>query len=94
MKGVRAAAAVAFAVLWFGSGVVLWIGAFLAYFNNFTGLAKFAGLFLIPMLALPIVGKGTIAPSIHIAVHTYWWWGLTALSVVFGVLAAVLGGEE
>lgn len=78
-------------VLWFLGGLLWWIGGFAAYFNNFQGLAKFAGLFLVPILALPLIGKGTIA---DVAVRGFYWWGWAAVVLACALAGGALLREE
>jgi hypothetical protein len=77
--------------LWFIGGALFWIAGFAAYFNNFEGLARFAGLFLIPTLALPLIGKGTIA---EVAVRGFYWWGWFVALIVLAIAGAALLGQE
>jgi len=64
-----------FGVAWAIAAFGWWLAGFIAYFNNFQGLAKLAGLFLVPIAALPIVGKGDLTSTIPVK-GWYWWWGI------------------
>jgi hypothetical protein len=45
---------------YFLTNALLWVYGFLAYYRNFGGVFRFLGVFYLPILALPIVGRGEI----------------------------------
>jgi len=72
------------------SVLTFWVVGFLAYFWNFTGLARWAGALYLPILALPFVGRGEVA---GFAVRSFAWWGWSAFPVLLAALALLLYRE-
>jgi hypothetical protein len=66
-------------LLYLMSVAVFWLAGILAYFFHFGGPARLAGILFFPILALPFVGRGTIA---GFEVASFFWWGWFALQLV------------
>lgn len=73
-------------VAYFVTNALLWAYGFLAYYRNFGGLVRFLGALYLPVLALPVVGRGEIGGH---DVRSVLWVAWFALEVGLG-LAVVL----
>lgn len=71
--------------LWFIAGLGYWVYGFVFYLVNFDGLASLAGIFFVPVVALPVViavmGGG-------FASHALLWWGWLAAVIALGLLSS------
>ncbi|MEX1046717.1 MAG: hypothetical protein WD757_03820 [Actinomycetota bacterium] len=82
MGGARIAVARALRLLVVVPVIGLYVAGVIAYFNNFNGVFKLAGLIPGSVLLLPLIGRGEIA---GVPVHSYYWWfwALVVLSLYY-----------
>lgn len=64
-----------------------WVCGSVAFATQFSGLARLLGLAYLPILALPLCGKGTLA---GFAVKSFMWWVWFAFDVLLASLLIVL----
>ena len=64
-----------------------WLFGTLAYFLNFSGVIRFAGILFLPILALPVVGKGEVA-GVQVDGPVWWWWFALSLVLAAALLLA------
>ena len=69
----------AIGLLYLLSVALFWLAGILAYFRHFGGPVRLAGILFLPILALPFVGRGTLA---GFEVASFMWWGWFALQLV------------
>jgi hypothetical protein len=53
--------------------VTFWIAGALAYWQGADGAARVLGIFYLPSLALPLVGRGRLA-GVPVESVIWWWW--------------------
>jgi hypothetical protein len=84
--GLRKALAALLAVAYVLTVVSFWVFGALAYFINLSGAWRLAGLLLLPILALPIVGRGEVA-FIQVDSDVWWWWSALSFVLAAAMLA-------
>lgn len=83
----RRALAALFGLLYLISVGSFWVAGFVAYFRHFSGPARLLGLLFFPTLALPFVGRGTVA---GIPADSFFWWGWFALHLALAGAAMLV----
>jgi hypothetical protein len=68
-------------ITYFLTALLFWAYGFLAYYQNLRGLVRYVGAFFLPILALPVVGRGDIGGH---DVRSVLWLAWFALEVALG----------